>query len=175
MFPVNNVDVSTFIDISQHSCGALSPTGFIYFGQYGTKTAIAKVNPYTNTVSYINAPANFYGLFGTCCAPNGKIFMLSSGISPHKVLVIDTLNNDNEQFNLNYAFEDAQRSETNENKNNHTYSFFESENYDDSDSKINHKNKLYENSDVTLRDFLFAVFAIKTKNKGKKQLLKILI
>ena len=82
MFPVNEVDVSTFSDISRHTCGALSPNGFIYFGQYDTKIAIAKVNPYTNTVSYINAPANYYGLFGTCCAPNGKIYMLSYNISP---------------------------------------------------------------------------------------------
>lgn len=93
MFPINQVDTS---DLSlgyvyDTRCGALSPNGFIYYGSGTSK--IVKLNPYTNTYSTIDVLDSGYGTWGTCCAKNGKIYMLGS-TNPNRVLVIDTLNND---------------------------------------------------------------------------------
>jgi hypothetical protein len=93
MFPVNQVDTS---DLSlgyvyNTRCGALSPNGFIYYGSGTNK--IVKLNPYSNTYSTIDVLDSGYGNWGSCCAENGKIYMLGS-TTPNKVLIIDTLNND---------------------------------------------------------------------------------
>ena len=92
MFPSNNVSNSSSIPIGSYRNGGacLSLTGNVYFGPFAGTTT--KINPYTDSISYISTPGN-YGYGGMVCANNGKIFMLP-WTSASTILIIDTLNND---------------------------------------------------------------------------------
>lgn len=103
MFPLNSIDTTTISGLTGTSYrqggGCLSPDGNVYFGPFGTYAAegnvrkALKINPYTNTISYISNNGNNYGYGGMVCADNGKIFMLpwTSGTN---IQIIDTFNND---------------------------------------------------------------------------------
>jgi hypothetical protein len=104
LFPQDNFDTTSIPVLSppapsyKHGGGALSPNGNIYFGSFGAFISDGirknmKLNPYTNTVSYIPTTQE-YGFGGTVCANNGKIYALPWTGTPNNIQVIDSLNND---------------------------------------------------------------------------------
>jgi len=105
LFPTNSVN-DTSITLAdgpgiRQGGGALSPNGSVYFGPFGAWSSLnnitraMKVNPYSNTVSYVDISVNGnYGYRGMACANNGKIFALPGSVDTSNILVIDTLNND---------------------------------------------------------------------------------
>ena len=100
MFSLNQIDTTTISNLTGTSYrqggGCLSLNGNIYFGPFGkysdNNTKTLKINPYTNSRSYINNKGN-YGYSGMVCADNGKIFILPYS-SVTDILIIDTFNND---------------------------------------------------------------------------------
>lgn len=104
MFPENSVDDTLVITNSppsyKHGGGALSPSGNVYFGSFGGYSGIRKnlkLNPYTNTYSFIDTTRE-YGFGGMVCSNNGKIYALPWAQPQTNLQVIDTLNNDTVSF-----------------------------------------------------------------------------
>jgi len=63
MFPANSVDDTLVITGTsyKHGGGALAPNGNIYFGSFGGYSGVRKnlkLNPYTNTYSFIDSTNN---------------------------------------------------------------------------------------------------------------------
>jgi hypothetical protein len=103
MFPENSVD-DTLIPVTgssyKHGGGSLSPNGNVYFGSFGEYSGVRKnmkLNPYTNTYSFIDTNKE-YGYGGMVCANNGKIYALPWNQPQTNLQVIDTLNNDTLSF-----------------------------------------------------------------------------
>jgi hypothetical protein len=104
MFPANSVDDTLVVTGSpptfKQGGGALAPNGNVYFGSYGEYSGVRKnmkLNPYTNTYSFIDTTRE-YGFGGMVCSNNGKIYALPWNTPQTNLQVIDTLNNDAVSF-----------------------------------------------------------------------------